>query len=73
LKDMIESLKKEMEEQKSFIDTVFENVIELWKKTVEIKSSVDSLPIKRGLATIGSEKKTVDPFFKQLMDAKNNS
>jgi hypothetical protein len=29
LKDMIESLKKEMEEQKSFIDTVFENVIEL--------------------------------------------
>jgi hypothetical protein len=54
------------------MDTVLDNVLELSKKTFEVKWMVDSLPIKKGLATLWVEKKTIDPLYQQLMNAKNN-
>jgi hypothetical protein len=38
-----------------------------------MKSVMDSMPIKRGLATIGgAEVKSQDPLVKALYEAKNN-
>jgi hypothetical protein len=46
-------------------------VIELSKKTQENKSVLDNLPIKKWLATLWLEKKTIDPLFQELMNARN--
>jgi len=79
LKDMIENSKQEIEElknsinsQNDLINNLLDNVLELSKRTAEVKSTMDNLPIKKGLATLWTEKKAVDPLFQELMKAKNN-
>jgi len=79
LKDMIENSQQEIEElknsinsQNDLINNLLDNVLELSKRTAEVKSTMDNLPIKKGLATLLTEKKAVDPLFQELMKAKNN-
>jgi HK97 family phage prohead protease len=72
LKEMVEAQKIELEAQKSLIANVLDNVLELSKKTFEVKWIVENLPIKKGLATLWVEKKSVDPLYNELMKAKNN-
>jgi HK97 family phage prohead protease len=78
LKEVVETQKIEMEEikkslqsQTDLLNNVLDNVIELSKKTQENKSVLDNLPIKKWLATLWLEKKTIDPLFQELMNARN--
>ena len=66
-------MKQELAEQKELVSTLLDTVIELSEKTLEVKGVVDSMPIRKGLATIWwAEQKAVDPLVKALFDAREN-
>jgi len=66
----IATMKQELAEHKELLDTLLDNLIALSNKTQEVKWYVESLPIKRWLATIGQEKQIEDPLVKALKNAR---
>lgn len=73
LKDMFETQKNELEEYKKLLNWLYDNVLELSQKQIEVKSILDNTPIRKWLASLGwIEKKRVDPLVSALMEAKNN-
>jgi len=67
-----EAMKKELEEHKKLLGTFIDTLLEMSTQTQEIKSVVNNIPVRRWLATMWNEKKTIDPFVKQLLDARNS-
>lgn len=68
-----EAMKKELAEHKELVSTLLDTVIAMSEKTLEIKTTVDAMPIRKGLATMGGiEIKSQDPLVKALFDAKEN-
>ena len=69
----LQEVKQQYAELKEFVWTLLDWLLELSTKTVQVKSIVDSIPMRKWLATINhAEVKKVDPLFKMLQDAKAN-
>ena len=68
----LQNLKKDYTDLKEFVTSLLDWFLELSEKTVQIKSTVDAIPVRKWLANINTvEQKKVDPFYASLMEAKN--